>query len=58
MKLLANPIFIRMVAVFLAAVAAFVGGIVVLRILRRTMVADDELPASASIAAAAGFGSR
>ena len=49
MKLLANPIFIRMVAVFLAGVAAFVGGIVVLRILRRTMVTDDELPASASI---------
>jgi len=48
-KLLANPIFIRMIAAFLAGVAAFVGGIVVIRILRRSMVTDGELPASASI---------
>ena len=40
MRLLANPVFIRMAAALLAAVAAFVGGIVLIRILRREMVAD------------------
>lgn len=44
MKLLTNPIFVRMAAAFLIAIAAFVGGIVALRILRRRIIEDDVLP--------------
>jgi PAS domain-containing protein len=42
-KLLTNPIFVRMAAAFLIAIAAFVGGIVALRILRRRIIDDDIL---------------
>jgi PAS domain-containing protein len=40
-RLLANPMFLRMVAVLVTMLAAFVVGIVALRILRRKMVEDD-----------------
>jgi PAS domain-containing protein len=40
-RLLANPMFVRMVAVLVTTLAAFVVGIVALRILRRKMVEDD-----------------
>ena len=40
MKLLTNPLFIRMAAVFLCSVAAFVIGVVAMRILRRRIVED------------------
>jgi PAS domain-containing protein len=40
-KLLANPMFVRMAAVLVITLAAFVVGIVALRILRRKMVEDD-----------------
>jgi PAS domain-containing protein len=46
-KLLTNPIFIRMLAAFLIGTAGFVGGIVALRILRRRMLADDDLAGNA-----------
>jgi len=46
-KLLTNPIFVRMAAAFLIAIAAFVGGIVALRILRRRIIEDDVLPDNA-----------
>ncbi|HEX6802766.1 MAG TPA: PAS domain-containing protein [Terriglobales bacterium] len=44
MKLLANPIFIRMAAVLVVFAIAFVAGIVVIRLLRRRMVEDSTLP--------------
>jgi len=47
-KLLTNPIFIRMAAAFLIGTAAFVAGIVALRILRRRMLADDDLTNNSS----------
>jgi len=40
-RLLANPVFIRMAVALLSAVAAFVGGVVVIRMLRRGMVGDS-----------------
>jgi nitrogen-specific signal transduction histidine kinase len=43
-KILANPIFIRILAAFLSAVTAFVVGVVGIRMLRRGMVEDAELP--------------
>jgi PAS domain-containing protein len=46
-KLLTNPIFVRMAAAFLIAIAAFVAGIVGLRILRRRIIEDDVLPDNA-----------
>jgi PAS domain-containing protein len=39
-RLFANPVFIRMAVALLSAVAAFVGGVVVIRMLRRGMVGD------------------
>ena len=47
MKLLTNPIFVRMAAAFFIAVAAFVGGIFGLRILRRRILDDDVLSPNA-----------
>ena len=44
MKILANPIFVRILAAFLSAVTAFVVGVVGIRMLRRGMVEDAELP--------------
>lgn len=44
MKLLANPIVVRMAAVFLLSGAAFVLGMVLMRWLRRRMVEADRLP--------------
>ena len=43
MKLLTNPIFIRMAAAFLIGTAAFVAGVLALRILRRRMLSEDDL---------------
>jgi hypothetical protein len=42
-KLLTNPIFIRMAAAFLIGTAAFVAGVLALRILRRRMLSEDDL---------------
>jgi PAS domain-containing protein len=42
-KLLTNAIFVRMAAAFLIAIAAFVAGVVGLRILRRRIIEDDVL---------------
>jgi PAS domain S-box-containing protein len=42
-RLLTNPIFVRMAAAFLIAIAAFVAGIMGLRILRRRIIGDDVL---------------
>jgi PAS domain-containing protein len=42
-KLLTNPIFVRMAAAFLVAIAAFVAGIFGLRFLRRRIIGDDVL---------------
>src|SRR6266571_6573185 len=39
-RLFANPVFIRMAVALLSAAAAFVGGVVVIRMLRRGMVGD------------------
>jgi PAS domain-containing protein len=47
-KLLTNPIFVRMAAAFLIAIAAFVAGVVALRILRRRIIEDDVLADNAS----------
>jgi len=47
-RLLTNPIFVRMAAGFLIAIAAFVAGIVALRILRRRIIEDDVLADSGS----------
>jgi PAS domain S-box-containing protein len=44
MRLLTNPIFVRMAGVFLLSGAAFVLGMVVIRWLRRRMVGQDPLP--------------
>lgn len=41
MKLLANPLFVRMAAVGVAAIVAFVVGIIAFRILRRRIVEDE-----------------
>jgi PAS domain-containing protein len=46
-KLLTNPIFVRMAAAFVIAVAAFVGGIFGLRVLRRRILDDDVLSPNA-----------
>jgi two-component system, NtrC family, nitrogen regulation sensor histidine kinase NtrY len=46
-KLLTNPIFVRMAAAFFLAVAAFVGGIFGLRVLRRRILDDDVLSPNA-----------
>ena len=43
MKLLANPLFLRTAVVLLTAVAAFVGAVVVMRLLRRRILEDDVL---------------
>jgi PAS domain-containing protein len=42
-RLLANPMFVRMAAVMLVAIAAFVVAAIALRILRRRFVEDDTL---------------
>jgi PAS domain-containing protein len=42
-KLLANPIFVRMAAVLVIAGIAFVGGVIAFRILRRKILEDDVL---------------
>ena len=44
MRLLANPLFIRMAAVLVVAVAAFVAAVFIIRGLRRRMVEDGPLP--------------
>ena len=41
MKLLANPLFLRSVVVLLGAIAAFVGGVALMRTLRRRILEDD-----------------
>jgi PAS domain-containing protein len=46
-KLLTNPIFVRMAAAFFIAVAAFVGGIFGLRVLRRRILDEDVLSPNA-----------
>lgn len=43
MRLLTNPVVVRMAAAFLIAIAAFVAGIMGLRILRRRIIGDDVL---------------
>ena len=43
MKLLANPMFVRMAAVLVIAGIAFVAGVIALRILRRRILQDDVL---------------
>ena len=43
MKLLANPMFVRMAAAMLIAMALVVAGIIILKILRRRFVEDDTL---------------
>lgn len=43
MKLLANPIFIRMAVGVVLAVAAFVAGVVLLRMLKRQILEDEDL---------------
>lgn len=43
MRLLANPMFVRMAAVLLIAIAAFVVAVIAARILRRRFVEDDTL---------------
>ncbi len=48
MKLLTSPVFVRMAAVFLLAVAGFVVAIVAMRMLRRRIVEDDFLGNSSS----------
>jgi len=47
-KLLTSPVFVRMAAVFLLAVAGFVVAIVAMRMLRRRIVEDDFLGNSSS----------
>jgi PAS domain S-box-containing protein len=47
-KLLTSPVFVRMAAVFLLAVAGFVVAIVAIRMLRRRIVEDDFLGNSSS----------
>src|SRR5437899_560903 len=47
-RLLANPMFIRMAAVLLSAVAAFIVGIVAMRMLRRGIIGDGGVPAGAA----------
>jgi PAS domain-containing protein len=42
-KLLANPLFLRTAVVLFTAVAAFVGAVMVMRILRRRILEDDVL---------------
>ena len=44
MKLLTNPVFVRMAIVLLSSVAAFVMGIVAIRLLRRSLVEDSAIP--------------
>ena len=44
MKLLTNPVFVRMAIVLLSSVAAFVVGIVAIRLLRRSLVEDSTIP--------------
>lgn len=48
MKLLTSPVFVRMAAVFLLAVAGFVVAIVAMRMLRRRIVEDDGLLGNSS----------
>lgn len=43
MKLLANPIFIRMAVGFVLATAAFIAGVVLLRMLKRQIIEDEDL---------------
>ena len=43
-KLLTNPVFVRMAIVLLSSVAAFVVGIVAIRLLRRSLVEDSAIP--------------
>jgi len=47
-KLLTSPVFVRMAAVFLLAVAGFVVAIVAMRMLRRRIVEDDGLLGNSS----------
>jgi two-component system, NtrC family, sensor histidine kinase PilS len=42
-RLLANPMFVRMAAVLVIAGIAFVGGVIALRVLRRKILEDDVL---------------
>ena len=51
MKLLTNPIFLKMVLVFFASGFAFVTAILLMRRLRRSLSEQDEIPATASSAA-------
>ena len=51
MKLLANPMFIRMAALLISAVAAFIVGIVGTRMLRRGIIQDGEISGGPSDAA-------
>ena len=43
MKLLANPMFVRMAFVFLLAAGAFVAGVAILRLMRRQILEDEDL---------------
>src|SRR5437899_1011328 len=47
-KLLTSPVFVRMAAVFLLAVAGFVAAIVAMRMLRRQMVENGGIPGDSS----------
>lgn len=43
MRLLANPLFMRMALAFVVGAAAFVAGVVLLRMLKRQILEDDDL---------------
>ena len=46
MRLVANPVFIRMMVAFLISASGLVAGIFAIRALRRKMVEDSTLPES------------